>query len=77
MSREEELIYDAPPGEFDPTPEEIRMWCAEIRKGWTESQRRARGEQRTDWTVPVKNVSGFLGDDYGKTAHVRGALVGE
>lgn len=49
---------------FDPTPEEIRIRAAEIRKGWSEKEERERrvGYDNSPVTIPV--VSLRMGEYY-------------
>jgi hypothetical protein len=49
---------------YNPTPEEIRVACAEIRRGWSKEQHVARAKgvplseaaERPHWTPPVITV---------------------
>lgn len=46
---------------WNPTPEEIRAGCAEIRAGWDDHQRRHRlGEQREEYSIPQLDSAWLL-----------------
>ena len=51
----------------DPTPEQIRRMCAEIRAGWSDAERAKRwmGPPRVEWTLPayVCDSDGFQPDN--------------
>lgn len=45
-------------GEYIPSPDEIRRQCVEIRKSWSEAERRSRSSQRNRrWEIPVTKVA--------------------
>jgi len=45
-------------GEYVPSPEEIRRQCREIRKSWSDGERRQRScERNKRWEVPVTKAA--------------------
>lgn len=67
--RRSEVTPSTGPTPRDPTPEEIRLRCAEIQAGWTEEERAARRSHAPPWYFRVYEDPGSLED-------VRRALAG-
>ena len=49
--------FGRPQSVDDPTPDEIRKSCEEIRKGWTSLDKKYRGGEPVAWSVPMVSVT--------------------